>query len=155
VETIRAFLSRMTNTDMFSEGVLFPEPPAGAGRCRRSDDRCPDGAGAVLACDHLSLLAGRPPRSGRGAALRVSPSPPRRSTRALSVRDRAPFRAGRRPSRYPQKRGSRRLVRPVAVALARARRGPASRLCCRSPACWKSPIPARSMSAVARHRDLA
>ena len=69
IETIRQFLSWLTNTDLFPNGALFPLASAGRHGHGRDHRRGGDGAHAVAARHALSVLARGAPRSGGGAAL--------------------------------------------------------------------------------------
>ena len=69
IESIRRFLSWLTNTELFSPELYFLSQAAGRPRCRRDHGGGGDGARAVAAGDALSGLARGAPRSGRGAAL--------------------------------------------------------------------------------------
>ena len=72
IEAIRQFLQDLLNVKLFAAGDLFLHPHAGAARTGRGRGGRADGAGAVVPRDALPVLARRPPRSGRGAALRMT-----------------------------------------------------------------------------------
>ena len=77
IESIRQFLSWLTNTELFDPDAVFSVQAAGRDRLRR-DQRCRDhGADAVVPCDALPVLARRAPRSRRRAAVRVRTRWPR------------------------------------------------------------------------------
>ncbi len=64
VEPIRQFISRLTQTELFSAGALFPQPVAVGDRCAGDDHRAGHGAGAFLPRHPLSGVAGGEARSG-------------------------------------------------------------------------------------------
>ncbi len=71
VESIRQFLSWLTNTNIFPPELYFLSRAARRDECRRNHRRRGHGARAVAAGDALSVLAGGTARSGRSLALRV------------------------------------------------------------------------------------
>ena len=69
IESIRQFLSWLTNTDLFSPELYFLSRLPAELDWRRDHGGGGDGAGAVVPGDALSVLARGAARSGRGAAL--------------------------------------------------------------------------------------
>ena len=71
IGSLEQFLSWLTNTDLFPKELYFlsklPAQIAFGGNCRGGDH----GADAVVPGDALPVVAGRPPRSGRCAEVRV------------------------------------------------------------------------------------
>ena len=153
IESIRQFLSWLTNTELFSPELYFLSRAAGRHRRRRDHGGGGDGAGAVAAGDALSVVARGAARSGRSAALRVSQPMAEQETPVVFLHqvERRYTRATRRwkSSKAPisrSGRGSRwRWWR---------RRAPANRRCCISPACSSMPTAARSISTARRPRTL-
>ena len=68
IERIRHVVEAITGTNVFNPEVYYLDPPARPARPARGDPDRGDGAGAVAAGHAVSQLAGRPHRSGRGAA---------------------------------------------------------------------------------------
>ena len=68
IESIRQFLSWLTNTELFA-GAVFPLQAAGRSRCRRDQRGGDHGADAVLPRHAVSVVACGASRSGRSAAV--------------------------------------------------------------------------------------
>ena len=151
IESIRQFMSWLTNTELFSPELYFLSQAAGRSRRRRNHGRGGDGAGAVAAGDALPVVARGAPRSGRSAALRVSRRWPNRKPRSSSctrssgatTRATRCWKSSRAPSLRSGPASRWRWWRP---------RAPASRRCCTSPACSSTPTAARSISTARRPR---
>ena len=69
IESIRKFISWMTNTELFLARALLPVEAAGRDGRRRDLRRGADGADAVAAGHALPVVARSPARSGRGASV--------------------------------------------------------------------------------------
>jgi hypothetical protein len=96
IESIRQFLNVDDQHQHVSPNCIFC-PSCRRRRCRRNHSRSWHGADAVVPGDALSVVAGRPARSGRSAAVRVSTpmSSGKMAFRSLSARGRAPLQTGR------------------------------------------------------------
>ena len=77
IESIRQFLSWLTNTELFSPELYFLSRAAGRDRFRRDHRGRDHGADAVVPGDALSVVARRAPRSRRRAPVRVRTRWPR------------------------------------------------------------------------------
>ena len=82
VESIRQFIAYVTQTEHLLAGALLPEPAARRNGPARDDLGHRHGAGALVSRHALPGVAGGAPRSGRGAALRMSTPPQRQSPAA-------------------------------------------------------------------------
>ena len=141
VESIRAAHLAADQHQPVSGRVLFPQPAAGRSRMPREvDDRARHGARALASGDALSVLARRPARSGRGAAVRMTRCRPQNSPTLLPLAaSSAAIAQGDGDARDSARRRPRRLAGRVGRP-DRALRAPANRRCCISPACSKSPM---------------
>ena len=163
IESIRRFLSWLTNTELFSPELYFlSKLPA--------DMNAGETTAVVVMALGLSLLATLYPswRAARldpveALALRVISARWMRQRRSWSPRHRrrrpteaasasssctgsaGSFRQGDIDARHSQRRRACGVARPIGGAWWR-RQAPANRRCCISPACSNIPTPARSIS---------
>ena len=161
IESIRRFLSWLTNTELFSPELYFLSKLPADMNSGETTAVVVMALGLVAAGDALSVLARGAARSGRSAALRVirrdgrenrdhrDPGAGRARRGAASVHLSARASAGNSIRAMPRSTCSRApslRCGPANRWRWSRRRAPANRRCCISPACSNIPTPARSIS---------